>query len=140
MRHAFVFLVSIVLATSAAFAQERTPAPEGAKAYIVSPEDGANVTSPVTVVFGLEGVGVAPAGVEKEKTGHHHLIIDAPLPAMDEPIPADDNYRHFGGGQTQVSVELAPGEHTLQLLLGDQNHVPHDPPVTSDKITITVVE
>jgi len=140
MRHAFVFLVSIVLATSAAFAQERTPAPEGAKAYIVSPEDGANVTSPVTVVFGLEGVGVAPAGVEKEKTGHHHLIIDAPLPAMDQPIPADDNYRHFGGGQTQVSVELAPGEHTLQLLLGDQNHVPHDPPVTSDKITITVVE
>ena len=121
-----------------ATAMDRTMAPEGAKASIVSPADGATVSSPVTVVFGLEGMGVAPAGVEKENTGHHHLIINADLPPMDEGIPADDNHIHFGGGQTQTTIELAPGTHTLQLLLGDLNHVPHDPPVTSDKITITV--
>lgn len=119
-------------------AQDRTPAPAGAGVYIISPQDGATVSSPVTVVFGLMGMGVAPAGVEKAKTGHHHLIVDADLPALDEPIPADDNYRHFGGGQTETSVELAPGSHTLQLLLGDHNHIPHDPPVASDKITVTV--
>lgn len=115
-----------------------TPAPEGASVYIISPADGATVSSPVTVVFGLKGMGVAPAGTEKDKTGHHHLIIDAGLPNLDEPIPADDNYRHFGGGQTEVSVELAPGSHTLQLLLGDHNHIPHNPPVSSDQITVTV--
>ena len=115
-----------------------TPSPEGASVYIVSPSDGATVSSPVTVVFGLKGMGVAPAGIEKEKTGHHHLIINADLPNMDEPIPADDNYRHFGGGQTEASIELAPGTHTLQLLLGDHNHIPHNPPVSSETITITV--
>lgn len=124
--------------SSAVFAQDRTPAPEGAVVYIVSPQDGATVSSPVTVVFGLKGMGVAPAGVEKDKTGHHHLIIDADLPPLDEPVPSDDNHRHFGGGQTEVTVELAPGPHSLQLLLGDQNHVPHDPPVQSEKITVTV--
>jgi len=81
---------------------------------------------------------VAPAGVEKENTGHYHLLIDTDLPDLDAPIPSDDNYRHFGGGQTQVAVELPPGEHTQQLLLGDQNHIPHNPPVASEKITITV--
>jgi len=115
-----------------------TPAPEGAKVYFIEPANGATVSSPVKVVFGLSGMGVAPAGTEKEKTGHHHLIIDADLPNMDEPIPSDDNYRHFGGGQTETSVELAPGEHTLQLLLGDWSHVPHSSPVMSEKITITV--
>lgn len=116
-----------------------TPAPEGARAYIISPVDGAAVSSPVTVVFGLEGMGVAPAGVEKANTGHHHLLIDVPdVPAAGQPIPADDNHKHFGGGQTQVSVELPPGQHTLQLVLGDQNHVPHEPPVISERITITV--
>lgn len=116
-----------------------TPAPEGARAYILSPENGATVSSPVTVVFGLEGMGVAPAGVDKANTGHHHLLIDVegPPPAG-QPIPADDNHKHFGGGQTQVSIDLAPGEHTLQLLLGDMNHVPHEPPVLSEKITINV--
>lgn len=126
--------------STAAMALERTPAPEGAEVYIVSPEDGETVKSPVTVIFGLEGMGVAPAGTEKEKTGHHHLIVDAPLPPLDQGIPADDNHIHFGGGQTQTTVELDPGEHTLQLLLGDQNHVPHDPPVASEQITITVAE
>ena len=83
-------------------------------------------------------MGVAPAGVNLEKTGHHHLIIDADLPDLDKPVPADDHYRHFGGGQTEVTLELAPGQHTLQLLLGDFVHIPHDPPVKSERITITV--
>lgn len=116
----------------------QTPSPEGAKVYFIEPADGATVSSPVKVVFGLSGMGVAPAGTEKEHTGHHHLIINADLPNLDEPIPADDNYRHFGGGQTETSVELAPGQHTLQLLVGDLNHVPHDPPIKSEPITITV--
>ena len=116
----------------------QTPAPEGAKVYIIEPADGATVSSPVKVVFGLSGMGVAPAGTEKENTGHHHLIIDADLPNPDEPIPADEKHLHFGGGQTETMVELPAGTHTLQLLLGDWSHVPHDPPVTSEKITITV--
>lgn len=120
-----------------AFAGE-TPAPEGAKLYFIEPADGATVSSPVKVVFGLSGMGVAPAGIEKEHTGHHHLIINADLPNLDEPIPADDNYRHFGGGQTETMVELPAGTHSLQLLLGDWSHVPHNPPVTSEQITITV--
>ena len=141
MNHGTVFgalLLAGLPLVGTGVAMDRTMAPEGAKATIVSPADGATVSSPVTVVFGLEGMGVAPAGVEKENTGHHHLIINAELPPMDEGIPADDNHVHFGGGQTQTTIELAPGTHTLQLLLGDLNHVPHDPPVTSDKITITV--
>lgn len=128
---------SLALA-AAAFAQDRTPAPEGASVYIVSPADGDSVSSPVTVVFGLSGMGVAPAGTEKENTGHHHLLIDTDMPPLDEPIPADDNHVHFGGGQTEVQVELEPGEHSLQLLLGDLNHIPHDPPIMSDAITVTV--
>ena len=117
----------------------RTMAPEGASVYIVSPSHGEVVSSPVTVRFGLKGMGVAPAGVEKDKTGHHHLLIDvSTLPSMDAPIPADDRHKHFGGGQTEVTIELSPGEHTLQLLLGDFSHIPHDTPVMSEKITITV--
>ncbi len=119
-------------------AMDRTPAPEGARAYIVSPSDGATVASPVHVVFGLEGMGVAPAGVDKPMTGHHHILIDADLETPDRPIPADDRHVHFGGGQTETTLDLAPGTHTLQLVLGDHNHVPHDPPVVSRKITITV--
>lgn len=106
--------------------------------YIIEPTDGAVVSSPVKVVFGLRGMGVAPAGVEREKTGHHHLIVDAELPNLKAPIPADEHYWHFGGGQTETSLELSPGQHTLQLLLGDFVHIPHDPPVMSKKITITV--
>ena len=110
----------------------------GAFVYIISPLDGATVTSPVTIQFGLEGMGVAPAGVEKSGTGHHHLIVDAPLPALNEPIPADGNHRHFGGGQTQTTIELAPGTHSLQLLLADHYHIPHNPPVHSNIVTIEV--
>ena len=130
--------VSALRVSGAATAGDRTPSPAGAIVYIVSPADGATVSSPVTVVFGLKGMGVAPAGTEKEKTGHHHLIIDAPLPPLDDPIPADDNHKHFGGGQTETVIELAPGKHTLQLMLADLDHVPHEPPVTSDRITIIV--
>ena len=132
-----VLLLATLLAAGAACA--RTPSPEGAAVYIISPENGDTVTSPVTVRFGLRGMGVAPAGVEKSNTGHHHLLIDLKSPpALDKPLPADPNHVHFGGGQTETTVELPPGEHTLQLLLGDNQHIPHDPPVMSEKITITV--
>ncbi|MGB3597159.1 MAG: DUF4399 domain-containing protein [Pseudomonas neustonica] len=115
-----------------------TPA-ETPDVFFISPADGATVTSPVTVQFGLTGMGVAPAGVERPGTGHHHLLIDAKsLPPAGQPIPADEHHKHFGGGQTQVSLELPPGEHTLQLLVGDQNHVPLEPSVVSEKISITV--
>jgi len=123
-----------------------TPAPEGASVYFVGLADGAVVTSPVTVVFGLAGMGVAPAEVERENTGHHHLFVNRPPFGEGEfgaeeltlAIPNDDNHRHFGGGQTQVTLDLPPGQHTLQLVLGDQGHVPHVPPVVSEVITITV--
>lgn len=116
-----------------------TPAPEDARAYIISPSDGETVSSPVTVRFGLRGMGVAPAGVVQDNTGHHHLLIDLEeLPDLERPIPADERHRHFGGGQTQATLELEPGEHTLQLLLGDHLHIPHEPPVMSEKIRIRV--
>lgn len=130
-----LFVLSLFAITSIA---GNTPSPPDAKLYFIAPQDGGEVTSPVTVSFGLSGMGVAPAGMEKEKTGHHHLIVDAELPDLDKPIPSDANYRHFGGGQTEVVLELSPGQHTVQLLLGDYTHIPHNPPITSDKITITV--
>lgn len=134
-----VGLLALTLAVAAgSLALERTPAPDGVALYIISPEDGASVESPVTVRFGLRGMGVAPAGVSTPNTGHHHLLVDAGLPPLGQPIPADSQHRHFGAGQTEVSLELAPGSHTLQLLLGDQNHIPHDPPIVSERVTITV--
>ncbi|WP_424931539.1 DUF4399 domain-containing protein [Amaricoccus macauensis] len=124
---------------SAAIAQQK-PAPEGASVYFVSPEEGATVSSPVRVVFGLTGMGIAPAGVEKAATGHHHLIIDVDPESLDlsGALPADENVVHFGGGQTETEIDLAPGEHTLYLLLGDENHIPFDPPILSEPLTITV--
>lgn len=116
----------------------RTPRPADAKLYLISPADGETVTSPVRVRFGLTGMGVAPAGVATAATGHHHLVIDAELPPLDGPLPKDERHHHFGGGQTETSVELAPGKHTLQLVLADKDHVPHDPPLVSERITITV--
>ena len=119
----------------------RTPAPAGAEAYIQSPADGAEVRSPFVVRFGLRGMGVAPAGVTNPNTGHHHLLIDVDtLPPDNLPLPATDQIRHFGAGQTETELDLPPGTHTLQLVLGDATHTPHDPPVRSAKITITVVE
>lgn len=116
----------------------RTPSPAGAKVYFIGLADGGHVTSPIVVRFGLVGMGVAPAGVSKANTGHHHLIVDAPQPALDAMIPKDEHHMHFGGGQTETVLNLAPGQHTLQLVFADANHVPHDPPVASSRITITV--
>jgi hypothetical protein len=125
--------------TPAAPAMARTPSPAGAKLYIVSPTNGAKVKSPVTVVFGLAGMGVAPAGVKFDNAGHHHLLIDTDAPKdLGLPLPATDKIVHFGKGQTEASVALTPGTHTLQLVLGDHNHIPFDPLVASAKITITV--
>ena len=123
----------------AADAPKRTASVPGASVYFISPKDGETVGATFTVRFGLRGMGVAPAGINLDKTGHHHLLVDATAaPAMDVPIPADDTHRHFGGGQTEVDLTLKPGQHTLQLLLADYLHVPHDPPVISEKVTITV--
>jgi hypothetical protein len=128
-------------APAPAAALPRTASPPGAEAYIISPKDGATVKSPVLVQFGLKGMGVAPAGVKFDNTGHHHLLIDTDAPAdPGAPLPATDKIVHFGKGQTEASVPLSPGKHTLQLLLGDQNHVPHNPPVISSKITVTVAK
>jgi len=139
MRAVTIAAVALAAAATLAWAQERTPSPAGAEVYFISPKDGATVKSPVTIQFGLKGMGVAPAGVKFEATGHHHLLIDTDIPAdQNVPLPTSDAVRHFGKGQTETTVELPPGKHTLQLVLGDQNHTPHNPPVVSKKITITV--
>jgi hypothetical protein len=116
----------------------RVPRPPGAVLYFISPVQGSTVDSPVTVRFGLKGMGVAPAGVARPDTGHHHLIVDAPTPPLDQPVPNDAQHLHFGGGQTETVLELPPGTHELQLILADKDHVPHDPPLVSERITITV--
>lgn len=137
VKYLVVIVIASLLITGPAIA--RTPSPEGAHVYIISPADGQAVSSPVTVRFGLRELGVAPAGIDKPNTGHHHLLIDVPdRPALDKPLPADEHHRHFGGGQTEATIELSPGKHTLQLIMGDQNHIPHDPPVMSEKVTVTV--
>lgn len=117
----------------------REPAPAGAEVYIVSPQDGAKIKGPVTVVFGLKGMGVAPAGIKFDGTGHHHLLVDSDPPAdLSQPLPANEKTIHFGKGQTETTLTLSPGKHTLQLVLGDMLHVPHEPAVVSKKITIVV--
>lgn len=136
---------AIVLGLAAACAMSgpaaaQTPSPAGAKVYIINLKNGAKVRSPFLVQFGLSGMGVAPAGVEKPNTGHHHLLIDASLSAeeMKGAIPADDKYKHFGAGQTETMVTLPKGKHTLQLVFADWSHIPHNPPVVSKPITVTV--
>jgi hypothetical protein len=116
----------------------RTPSPEGARLFFITPADGDTVSNPVTVEFGLEGMDVVAAGVNAAHSGHHHLIVDADLPDLSMPIPANENYIHFGDASTSTELNLEPGEHTLRLLLGDHLHIPHDPPVMSETITITV--
>jgi uncharacterized protein DUF4399 len=125
-------------APAVAGARKRHPSPPNAKVYFEYPTNGAYVTRTPIIRFGLVGMGVAPAGVEKANTGHHHLMIDTPLPPFDQPIPNDFNHLHFGAGQTEAQVTLPLGVHTLQLLLGDENHVPHEPPVYSKPIKVTV--
>lgn len=132
--------IGLFLVTMSAFAADRTTAPQDATLYIISPHNGEAVSNPVVVRFGLKGMGVAPAGVEKANTGHHHLLIDAEVPSLDEPIAKDEHHRHFGGGQTEAVLNLSPGEHTLRLILGDHRHMPHDPALISEPVTIMVTE
>ena len=132
-------LIAPLAASSLALAQERTPSAPGAEVYIISPKDGAVVHNPVLVQFGLKGMGIAPAGIKYDNSGHHHLLIDTDPPAdQSAPLPATEKIVHFGKGQTETTLTLSPGKHTLQLLLADLNHVPHSPPLLSKKITITV--
>jgi Domain of unknown function (DUF4399) len=135
-----VMSVLLALACSAALA-DQAPAPAGAAVYIIQPAAGARVKSPVTVVFGLTGMGIAPAGVKFDHTGHHHLLVDTELPAdLTQPLPVSDHLRHFGKGQSETTLDLPPGKHTLQLLFADFTHTPFTPNVASKKITITVTK
>jgi uncharacterized protein DUF4399 len=128
----------VVTGSALAVGLPRSTAPADARVYIISPVVGATLSSPVTVRFGLSGMGIAPAGVAMANTGHHHLLIDVELPPLDQPVPADEHHLHFGKGQTETVVTLSPGKHRLQLLLADHLHLPHDPPVVSEPIMITV--
>ena len=128
-----------------AFTQERrtggpTPSGEAAEVYFIDLKDGATVPTKVTIRFGLRDMGVAPAGSDRENSGHHHLLIDTELPALDQPIANDFNHLHFGAGQTEAEITLKSGTHTLQLLLGDKDHIPHNPPVVSPRIRVVVTE
>lgn len=134
----WTFLVCLTAGAYAADTEPLSASPPGAAVYIISPAHGEQVTSPVVVRFGLRGMGVAPAGVEQENTGHHHLLVDRDLPPPGEPMPTEPGLKHFGGGQTETKLDLEPGKHRLQLILGDHYHIPHDPPVVSDPITIVV--
>ena len=135
-----LLLIGMFVTAGATCASAQTPSPPGAKVYFINLKDGAELDSPFLVQFGLSGMGVAPAGIEKPNTGHHHLIIDTTLTPeeLKQPIPADDHHLHFGAGQTEAMVTLPKGKHTLQLVLGDWTHIPHAPPVMSDVITVTV--
>jgi len=135
-----VLTALLVLCCSAAFA-DQTPSPPGAEVYFVAPKNGEHIKGPVHVVFGLKGMGVAPAGIKFDNTGHHHLLVDTDLPTdLTQPLPATDNVRHFGKGQTETVLELPPGKHTLQLLFADFTHTPFAPNVASGKITIVVTQ
>jgi hypothetical protein len=142
---AFVALTfGTLIACGASSAQQArtggpTPSPEGAEVRFVGLADGARLPTKVTVRFGLRGMGVAPAGLERENSGHHHLLIDTELPPLDQPIPNDFNHLHFGAGQTEAEVTLKPGTHTLQLLFADKDHIPHNPPLMSPRIRVVVV-
>ena len=132
-------LLVILIVGGLGIALGETAAPPNAAVYIISPKDGDTVTSPFKVQFGLSGMGVAPAGVDKPNTGHHHLLIDVSDPLdPNEPIPQDKAHLHFGAGQTEAFIELPPGEHTLQLVLGDWSHLPFHPPIMSAVIHVTV--
>lgn len=133
-----VILSTAVFGIAPAFA-ERTPSPENAETFIIWPPDGAVITGgKFWVRMGLRNMGICPKGIKLPNTGHHHLLIDTELPPLGQVIPSDRNHLHFGAGETEARIELPPGKHTLQLLLGDHDHVPHEPPVHSRKVTITV--
>jgi hypothetical protein len=128
------------LLATVALAQDHTPAPAGAEVYFIAPSDGAKIHGAVTVRFGLKGMGVAPAGIKFDNTGHHHLLVDTDLSELklDAPLPATDKIVHFGKGQTETTLTLPPGKHTLELLFADYQHLSFNPAVHSKKITITV--
>src|SRR5882672_7967376 len=132
---AFAAALSLTLAGGFALATESA---QGAKEYFINLKNGQHVKSPVLIQFGLSGMGIAPAGSTNPGTGHHHLVIDSDTPGAAAPISMDDKHMHFGRGQTEVSIPLTPGNHTLQLVLADGGHIPFTPPVVSDKVTVTV--
>jgi hypothetical protein len=135
-----VIALGVCLMAALAVAADRVAPPAGAEVYFIAPQKGAKVHSPVTVKFGLKGMGIAPAGVKFDNTGHHHLLVDTDLSELklDAPMPATDKIVHFGKGQTETTLTLTPGKHTLQLIFADYLHQSFDPPLTSKKITITV--
>lgn len=146
MKNSLIAALALSLMAAAPALAQETPSAPGASVYFINLKDGDTVKGPVKVNFGLSGMGIAPAGIEKDNTGHHHLFINRPPflegeEGADEAIygiPADDNHVHYGGGQTETTLDLGPGTHTLQMVFGDMNHVPHNPPVVSEVITITV--
>ena len=128
----FFYLIIFAFFSSLGFSSEN-------KLYFIEPKDGATVNGPIKIVFGLSGMGVAPAGIDFPNTGHHHLLVDLEnLPDLSKPIPANKNHIHFGKGQTEAILELPKGKRTLQLLMGNYLHIPHKEPVISDKITIFI--
>jgi hypothetical protein len=135
-----LLVLGVCLAAAFAMAADRMAAPAGAEVYFIAPQNGAKLHSPVTIKFGLKGMGIAPAGIKFDNTGHHHLLVDTDLSdvKLDAPMPATDKIVHFGKGQTETTLTLAPGKHTLQLVFADYLHQSFDPPLTSKKITITV--
>jgi peptidoglycan hydrolase-like protein with peptidoglycan-binding domain len=139
---ALIFL-ALAAASGSAYGEASggpTPAPAGAAVYFVDVKNGQTLPAKTTIHFGLRNMGVAPAGLDRPNAGHHHLIIDTPTPALNQPIPNDFNHLHFGAGQTEAEVSLSPGKHTLQLIVGDKDHIPHSPPIMSEIITVTVVD
>jgi hypothetical protein len=132
--------LGVCLAAAFAMAADRMAPPAGAEVYFIAPQNGAKLHSPVTIKFGLKGMGIAPAGIKFDNTGHHHLLVDTDLSdvKLDAPMPATDKIVHFGKGQTETTLTLAPGKHTLQLVFADYLHQSFDPPLTSKKITVTV--
>jgi hypothetical protein len=143
--HAVAMLFVAVASCGAAFAQTQrtggpTPSAPGAEVYFIDLKDGTTVPAKLKIYFGLRNMGVAPAGSDRENSGHHHLLVDTELPPLDQPIPNDFDHLHFGAGQTETEISLKPGPHTLQLLMGDKDHIPHTPPVMSPLIRVRVVD
>ncbi len=135
---AMAILAGLLLTAPSAARTQQQAMPEDARVHILWPEDGQAIRGGFWVRMGLSGAGIAPAGVAKAGTGHHHILVDAPLPHLDQPVPNDRNHLHFGLGQTEARLDLPPGRHTLQLLLADENHLPHQPSLYSKQITVTV--
>ena len=143
--HLVAMLFVAVASCGAAFAQTQrtggpTPSAPGSEVYFIDLKDGMTVPEKLKIYFGLRNMGVAPAGSDRENSGHHHLLVDTELPPLDQPIPNDFNHLHFGAGQTETEISLKPGPHTLQLLMGDKDHIPHTPPVMSSLIRVRVVD